>query len=223
MRLIFIRHGDPDYEKDDLTAAGAVQAQLVAERLRNEGIEEIWTSSHRRAVNTAKAFSELMGLPFKSVDFMREVTWGSKDGGPLFAGGHPWEIADEMAVRGLNLNDPDWRDNPYFKNNSVLDSVSTIETGIDVWLADHGYVRKGLYYDHTVEEDSHRTIAMFCHGGSMSAAIGHIMNLPFPYCCAMLHIGFTGVTILRFDKGKGPCKLPCLELANDVGHLQRDL
>ncbi len=223
MRLIFIRHGDPDYEKDDLTAAGAVQAQLVAERLRNEGIEEIWTSSHGRAVNTAKAFSELMGLPFKSVDFMREVTWGSKDGGPLFAGGHPWEIADEMAVRGLNLNDPDWRDNPYFKNNSVLDSVSTIETGIDAWLADHGYVRKGLYYDHTVEEDSHRTIAMFCHGGSMSAAIGHIMNLPFPYCCAMLHIGFTGVTILRFDKGKGPCKLPCLELANDVGHLQRDL
>ena len=219
MRLIFIRHGDPDYEKDDLTPAGVVQAGLVAERLRDEGIEEIWTSSHGRAVNTAKFTSDLLGIPFKTVDFIREVTWGSRDGEPVYADGHPWDIADEMAVQGMNLNDPAWRENPYFKNNTVRDAVDTIETGIDAWLADHGYVRQGLYYDHVVEEDRHRTIAMFCHGGSMSAAIGHIMNLPFPYCCAMLHMNFTGVTILRFDKGLGACKLPCLELVNDVRHL----
>ena len=41
MRIIFIRHGEPDYEKDDLTAAGFKQAELVAPRLKDEGIEEL--------------------------------------------------------------------------------------------------------------------------------------------------------------------------------------
>ena len=67
---------------------------------------------------TPSAFSvslqegELLGLPIKTVDFIREVTWGPKTGEEIFAGGHPWDIADEMARNGLNLNDPDWRSNP---------------------------------------------------------------------------------------------------------------
>ena len=220
MRIIFIRHGEPDYEKDDVTTAGLKQAELVAPRLKDEGIEEIWSSTHGRAVNSAKPTAELLGLPVKSVDFMREVTWGPKNGEELFAGGHPWDIADEMARQGMDLNDPDWRSNRFFKNNIVLDCVDTIEKGIDEWLAGHGYIRNGLYYDHAVEEDHHRTIAFFCHGGSSSVAIAHIMNLPFPYVCALLHMEFTGITILRMDRRKGPCTLPCLELANDSRHVK---
>ena len=220
MRIIFIRHGEPDYEKDDLTEAGFKQAELVAPRLKDEGIEEIWSSTHGRAISTSKPTAELLGLPVKSVDFIREVTWGSKTGEKLFAGGHPWDIADEMARNGLNLNDPDWRNNPYFKTNKVLDCVDTIEKGTDEWLAEHGYVRNGFYYDHIVEEDDHHTIAMFSHGGSSSVAIAHIMNLPFPYVCALLHMEFTGITILRMDRHAGRCTLPCLELANDGRHVK---
>ena len=98
--------------------------------------------------------------------------------------------------------------------------VDTIEKGIDEWLAGYGYIRNGLYYDHAIEEDHHRTIAFFCHGGSSSVAIAHIMNLPFPYVCALLHMEFTGITILRMDRRKGPCTLPCLELANDSRHVK---
>ena len=220
MRIIFIRHGEPDYEKDDLTETGFKQAELVAPRLKDEGIEEIWSSTHGRAISTAKPTAELLGLPVKTVDFMREVTWGSTTGEKLFAGGHPWDIADEMARLGMNLNDPDWRSNQFFRNNRVLDCVDTVESGIDEWLAEHGYKRNGLYYEHTVEEDKHHTIAMFSHGGSSSVAIAHIMNLPFPYVCALLHMEFTGITILRMDKRIGPCTLPCLELANDGRHVK---
>ena len=219
MRIIFIRHGEPDYEKDDLTKTGYIQAEQVAERLKDEGIDEIWSSTHGRALNTAKYTAELLGLPIKKADFIREITWGTANGGKIFAGGHPWDIADEMARRGMDLNDPAWRANPFFANNKVLESVDTVEKGIDRWLSDLGYKRNGLYYDHLIEEKDHRTVALFCHGGSSSAAIAHIMNLPFPYVCAMLHIEFTGITILRMDKRKGPCTLPCLELANDFRHV----
>ena len=38
--------------------------------------------------------------------------------------------------------------------------------------------------------------------------------------CAMLHVDFTGISILRFEKNEGACTLPCLELANDCRHLR---
>lgn len=220
MRIIFIRHGEPDYENDTLTEAGFKQAQLVAQRLKDENIEEIWSSTHGRALNSAKPTAELLGLPVKAVDFMREVTWGSKTGEKLFAGGHPWDIADEMARLGMDLNSPDWRTNAFFKDNKVVDCVETVGKGTDEWLEELGYKRNGLYYDHLIEEEYHRTIAFFCHGGSSSAAIAHIMNLPFPYVCALLHMEFTGITILRMDRKKGSCTLPCMELANDGRHIK---
>ena len=220
MRIIFIRHGEPDYENDTLTETGFKQAQLVAQRLKDENIEEIWSSTHGRALNSAKPTAELLGLPVKAVDFMREVTWGSKTGEKLFAGGHPWDIADEMARLGMDLNSPDWRTNAFFKDNKVVDCAETVEKGIDKWLEEHGYKRNGLYYEHLIEEEYHRTVAFFCHGGSSSAAIAHIMNLPFPYVCALLHMEFTGITILRMDRKKGSCTLPCMELANDGRHIK---
>ena len=79
-----------------------------------------------------------------------------------------------------------------------------------------------MYYDHAAEEERHKTIALFCHGGSSSAAIAHIMNLPFPYVCAMLHMEFTAITIVRMDRKTGVSSLPCLELANDAGHLAQN-
>lgn len=220
MRIIFIRHGEPDYEYDTLTETGFKQAQIVAQRLKDENIDEIWSSTNGRAVNSAKPTAELLGLPVKTVDFMREVTWGSKTGEKLFADGHPWDIADEMARLGMDLNSPDWCTNRFFKDNKVVGCVETVSMGIDEWLEEHGYKRNGLYYDHLIEEKYHRTIALFCHGGSSSAAIAHIMNLPFPYVCALLHMEFTGITILRMDRKKGSCTLPCMELANDGRHIK---
>jgi len=220
MRIVFVRHGEPDYEHDCLTPTGVKQAEQVAERLKEEGIEEIWASPLGRAAQTASISSKVLGIPVKTLNCMREISWGSTDGKPLFAGGHPWEVVNVLAREGVNLNMPDWRTTPYYSNNSVVGEVDAVAAGVDEWLAELGYRRNGFYYEHEVEEDTHRTIAMFSHGGSSCAAIGHILNLPFPYMCAMLHIEFTGITTLRLDRKKGPCTLPCLELANDGRHVK---
>ena len=70
------------------------------------------------------------------------------------------------------------------------------------------------------QEEKHGTVALFSHGGSSAAALGHILDLPFPYACGLFHIEFTGITIVRMDWRAGHCTLPCLELANDGGHLR---
>ncbi len=220
MRIVFVRHGEPDYAHDCLTETGRAQAQAAAVRLRGEGIEEIWSSPLGRAQETAKAASEALGLPVQTLDFMREVTWGSTDGAELYAGGHPWAVVDEMARQGIELNYPDWRESPYFRTNRVVECVDSVEKGIDDWLAGFGYVREGAFYRHTGEEKEHRTVALFSHGGSSCAAMGHILGLPFPYAIALLHIDFTGITAVRLDGRAGIGALPQLKCSNDTGHLR---
>ena len=221
MRILYIRHGEPDYAKDDLTDRGVRQAELLAQRLKNEGIEEIWSSPLGRAQRTARISSEVLELPVKTLECMREIKWGSVNGEAIFADGHPWDIADEMVRQGMDLTGRDWQTNRFYINNSAVDSVKTVESGTDEWLRTFGYNRQGLYYDHISEEDHHKTVALFCHGGSSSAAIAHVMNLQFPYVCGMLHMDFTGITIVRMDRKRGIASLPCIELANDSGHLKQ--
>ncbi|MCR4588213.1 MAG: histidine phosphatase family protein [Lachnospiraceae bacterium] len=219
MRIIFVRHGEPNYEKDCLTDNGKGQAKQVAQRLKKEGITEIWASPQGRAVETAQETSALLDLPIQTLDFMHEISWGSRDGAPIYLGGHPWNLVDEMARHGDNLNDPDWRNHAYFRNNTAVDCVDLVQEKIDEWLSRLGYDRKGFYYDHRQAEEEHRTIALFSHGGSSCAAMSHILNLPFPYLCAMLHIDFTGIVILRMDRSKGVGTLPCMALGNDRMHI----
>ena len=220
MRILFVRHGEPDYARDCLTEAGQIQAKKAAERLRGEGIEELWSSPMGRARETAQAAADVLGLPVRTLDFMEEVRWGSTDGAELFASGHPWAVADEMARRGVELNRPDWRESPWFRTNLVVACVDRIEQGIDDWLAGYGYSRVGDGYRRAAEEKRHRTVALFSHGGSSCAAMGHILGLPFPYAIALLHLDFTGITAVRLDDGAGVGTLPQLKYVNDIAHLR---
>ena len=77
MRIILVRHGDPDYVKDCLTELGKKQAAVAAERLMGEGIEKIYSSSLGRAVETAQAFSDRSGItPVHILPFMQEIRFG---------------------------------------------------------------------------------------------------------------------------------------------------
>jgi len=220
MRIIFVRHGEPDYARDCLTDLGKAQAGLAARRLRQEGIGEIWASPLGRAQETARAAAEALDLPVRTLDFMQEVTWGSTDAAPLFAGGHPWAVTDELARRGVDLTRPDWRELPEFRTNRVVDCVDRIERGIDDWLAGFGYLREGSGYRRASAEPEPRTVALFSHGGSSCAAMSRILNLPFPYALAVLHQDFTGITVLRLDSQAGPGVHPQLKCLNDTGHLR---
>ena len=93
MRLIYVRHGEPDYANDCLTETGRQQAIAVSKRLQNEGISEIYTSPMGRASQTASYTSELLDIPIQTMDYMHEITWGGPD---IPAGGHPWTLSDRM-------------------------------------------------------------------------------------------------------------------------------
>lgn len=49
MRLIFIRHGDPDYVHDTLTEKGKREAELLAQRVKNWDVSKFYVSPLGRA------------------------------------------------------------------------------------------------------------------------------------------------------------------------------
>ena len=53
MRLIIIRHGDPDYSVDSLTEKGWREAELLAERIAKLDVKAFYVSPLGRAKDTA--------------------------------------------------------------------------------------------------------------------------------------------------------------------------
>ena len=53
MKILIIRHGDPDYAHDSLTERGRMEAACLAERLAKMDIKEFYVSPLGRARETA--------------------------------------------------------------------------------------------------------------------------------------------------------------------------
>jgi len=220
MRILFVRHGHPDYANDCLTELGHRQAEAAALRLENEGIRQIYSSTCGRAYETAQHTARKLSLPIVPCDFMREIRWGSVDDQPTFADGHPWTIADHMVGEGRSLLLPDWPQEEEFRRNRLLGCVQHIAVEMDAWLMQLGYQREGLYY--RVTGDIQRTIAVFYHGGASAAMLSHLFNLPFPFVCKTMGPDYTAITAVELPDEKGQLVSPRFELLNDARHI-RDL
>lgn len=224
MRIIFVRHGHPDYKTDSLIEIGKIQAEAVAKRLDGEGISEIYSSTMGRAMQTAEPFSKSSGLPITPLDFMREVTWGSDDPSrELPHNGHPWLLLPEYVKAGKSLSVRDWEGYRDFAFNTKLQrSVARVTSGADGWLRDLGYAREGEYY-RVSEGAGDKTVVLFSHGGSSSAFISHLLNLPFLAACLFIRPYFCSVSVIRLEGKVGELVMPTIELLDDSRHVPRSL
>ena len=58
MRILLIRHGDPDYEHDTLTEKGRREAELLAKRASSLAMGSCYQSPLGRAMDTALSESD---------------------------------------------------------------------------------------------------------------------------------------------------------------------
>jgi probable phosphoglycerate mutase len=215
MRILIVRHGEPDYSNDCLTPTGVVQAKAAARRLAGEKIGAIYSSSCGRAMQTARETAMLVGLPITVLDAMREIGWGSLDGTPIPENGFPWSIAHHMAEHGWSVTDPDWTRCPLFENSRVPGTVRRVAEGTDAWMASLGYDREGGLYVCRRPGAAPETVALFCHAGAAAAVFSRLMDLPFPYVCMMIEtLPFAGILAL----GIRSRSVPMLEFIADDRH-----
>nr|MCR5032118.1 GNAT family N-acetyltransferase [Lachnospiraceae bacterium] len=215
-RFIFVRHGEPDYRHDTLTEMGKLQAAAAAERLKDEGIEEIYASTMGRAYETAAYTAEKIRKPITKLEFMREIGWGGEN---LRDGGHPWTLGAHMIDHeNYDFFNGDWKKHPDFAGNKALECYEKIGKEIDRLLEKEGFIHEGNRF--LCKATRSKTIALFSHGGSGACALSHILGMPFPYVCTVMPYEFTSVTILEFPVKPGFYVHPRLELFNDTAHMK---
>jgi probable phosphoglycerate mutase len=219
MRIIFVRHGHPNYVNDCLTELGHKHAAAAAERLKDEGISEIYSSTCGRAYETAGYVAKKYGLSIVKCEFMREISWGSVDNEPLFLDGHPWSTVDDMVAKGASILNPNWAEEEPFVRNKMVGYTQNIAIALDEWLKTLGYTREGLYYRVT-GENTGKTVAAFGHGGAGSAIFSHLFNLPYPFVCTTLNQDYTGITIVELPDTPGALVKPRFEIMNDARHIK---
>ena len=215
MVIYFVRHGFPNYETDRLTELGKKQAAAAAERLRDSGIERIYSSSSGRAAETASYTADVLGLPItEKYDFIRELSWRLDNGEQLDALGVPALYVEN----GESLDDESWREKEPYCRSMTVETVERVTSGFDAFLSELGYERDGEYYRVTGDDTDH-TVAMFSHVGASIAVLSHLFNIPFPKLCAMCTVNFTSITAVSFSNEKGKLISPKIIVLNDARHL----
>lgn len=176
MRLLLIRHGDPDYERDGLTPAGEAEARLLVPRMEKEPVKEFYLSPLGRARATARPTLEALGRTATEFDWLKEfsipVLRPDKNGGFSFV---PWDWLPADWLRDPRLLDRErWRENEVMAAAHVGEAYDRVTEAFDGLLAAHGYTRSGLLY--SADRPNTDTLAFFCHFGVGCVFLSHLMN-----------------------------------------------
>ncbi len=175
MRLLFIRHGDPDYEHDTLTEKGRREAKLLADALEKEKIDAFYVSSYRRAIETAAPTLERFGAEPEICEYLHEFDYPTYN-----ADGSRRPVAWDLMPAEWTLDDryftvEDWADADVMKSGDLRSHANRVITEFDKCLSRHGYTREGRLY--RTDNGNEKTLAFFCHLGTECLLLGHLLNI----------------------------------------------
>lgn len=164
MRLLFIRHGDPDYELDDLTSVGGREAELLSERIAPMEIAQYYVSPLGRARATAAPTLAKAGRTASERAWLQEFVMLTARPDREELSVVPWDWLPQDWTKDPRFYDPvRWRENEVFQAAGVGEAYDKVAAAFDALLAEHGYVREGLFY--RAERPNADTLAFFCHFG----------------------------------------------------------
>lgn len=180
MKLIIIRHGDPDYEHDSLTEGGFIEAELLSEKIKKMDVTAFYCSPLGRAQETSKPTLKKMGREAETLDWLREFPpqIKGKEGAEELSCCWDWLPAAWTAIPEFFDKDK-WMNVPVYKEAGVPEAYKYVCDGLDALLEKHGYVRDGLVY--RAQRPNEDTVVLFCHFGLECVLLSHILNIsPVP-------------------------------------------
>lgn len=217
MNLIFIRHGDPDYEHDTLTEKGWREAALLANRTSTWDIKEIYCSPLGRAQDTASLTLKKLNRTAITKDWLKEFDVPVKD--PITQKNRlPWDFMPEYWTKEPLFYDSEhWYEAPVMKTGNIKQEYSKVCNGLDEILQKHGYTRNGRLYD--VEKANTDTIVFFCHLGVTCTMLSHLLGVAAPLLWHGFYLAPTSVTMLTTEERElGKAFFRC-KFLGDTTHL----
>ena len=199
MKLIFIRHGDPDYEKDSLTEKGWREAEILSDRVAKWDVKNFYCSPLGRAQDTASVTLNKIGREAETCDWLKEFYYRIKDeqtGEDRIA----WDLYPRYYNGRDDLHDKDkWLDTELMKSGNLKEHALNVFDSFDDLLEKHGYKRNDKnYYD--VIEHNDDNLVFFCHFGVTALLVSHLIGVAAPTIWQGMMIQPTSITVLGSEE-----------------------
>ena len=171
MRLILIRHADPDYSIDSLTEKGWKEAEILSERIAGINVKEFYTSPLGRAKDTASVTLKKLNRTAIELPWLREFNAPVIDES-TGKERHPWDF-----LPGEWTKIPEYYDNQHWYTAPVENGTGVrrhygFTTGL-MNTEKHGYERDGNIY--RAVNPNTDTIVLFCHFGVTCVILSHLL------------------------------------------------
>lgn len=176
MRLLIVRHADPDYSIDSLTEKGWREAEALSKKLAKEKIDYSYVSPLGRARDTAKKGLQELNMEPVVCDWLREfhapIRRPDRGGESIIC----WDwLPQDWTAEDKYYDAEHWAETPIMEEGHVKEEYERVCAGLDELLERHGYVRDGRVYK--AVQANNDTIAIFCHFGAECVLIAHLLGV----------------------------------------------
>jgi probable phosphoglycerate mutase len=221
MDMFLVRHGQPDWTEGGLarndpflTELGRQQAERVARRLASlRQVDEIWTSSMNRAVQTSDPIASGLDKGKDVYDWLQEI-----NNPPEFEGRPGEEVQRFFATVNQRSMDELW-DGFGVNGESFKDFHERVVGGLIATLDSHGVHPIGDSRHLWTLDDANKRVIIVAHGGTNAVILGHLLGLdPVPWeweRFAQPHTGVSRLSMVRIADGWAFS----LRQLGDVAHL----
>ncbi len=233
MRILMIRHGDPDYERDTLTEKGHREAALQAELAPGLGLGDCYQSPLGRAQATAAYCLEKLGKEAVTLEWLREfpakvdingseILQGAytdtKREGEHFGTRIAWDMVPSYwAEQAVYADREGWRHSEAARCSDLVSVYDSVATGLDKLLEQYGYVKEGHHY--RVVKENTGTVTFFCHFGITCVLLSHLWDVSPFLLWHTLALAPTSVTeVVTEERQQGIAIFRALRLG-DISHL----
>ena len=226
MLFFYIRHGDPIYEPDSLTPLGLRQAEAVGKRLALFGVDRIYASTSKRAIQTATPACEMMKKELTLLDYANEshawqdMTVTRRDGHLTWLfqdpDSRPKLCDPEVVALGFH-----WYEHPYFAGHDYKKGIDRVTAGNDELFRSLGYEHipgTGMY--HVLRSNPER-VALFAHQGFSMLFFSCMLDIPYSQFSSHFDHCHTGMTVVSFDE-VGEVAIPKVLTLSSDAHLYRE-
>lgn len=238
MKLVFIRHGDPDYDNDTLTEKGRQEAQVLADHIGRLGIDEAFVSPLGRAADTARFSLDKLGIAGTTFDWLKEFPAlvdpnTSEDVRAAYrtelktgADGRyekriVWDVLPSYYGSHPELFDYEgWRSSELVKNSNATEQYDYVVSSFYKLLSQYGYEKNGNVF--TVNGGSDKVLAFFCHFGVTCVLLSSLWHMSPFAMLQFLAMAPTSVTVLATEeREKGIAIFRGLQIG-DISHLNAE-
>ena len=224
MKLIFIRHAEPDYQMKTLTEKGFRESEYLAERVRKWDVDRFYVSPLARARLTIAPALSRMGRTAVEKDWMREFSYPVTIPETGETKHVPWDFLPEYWTKEPLFFDKDrWHEHPVFRTNPDYErEYPRVFSGIDEILAEYGYHRDGGCYrcDRALTDfDDDKLVVIVSHLGVSCMMMGHLLGISPVLMQQSFFLPPTSVTVLQAEKRDPAFAMFRIQVAGCTRHL----